>query len=251
RVGAGPLQLTEIQFHPSSGEGEWVEVVNAGDRALDLTTFGFADRASHPGHCATPVSLAPESLAVLAQDRVALLARFQTLATLRVVRVSPCPSLNNSDEQGVADIARLLEADGTPCDEHAYSAAGVPAGVSLERGREGFWSPSPIVGGTPLQPPRPRAPVTGRFEIEPRRLLASGIEARLRWDLPWPRARIACDLYDLAGRPRGQVLPETEVSGRGEQRWASTDLGPGLYLIVLRARPESGDGSLAVTRPIR
>src|SRR5262249_23398753 len=29
RVGKGPLQLTEIQFHPASQEGEWVEVVNA------------------------------------------------------------------------------------------------------------------------------------------------------------------------------------------------------------------------------
>ena len=252
RIGAGPLRLTEIQFHPAAGEGEWVEVVNAEDAPLDLDAYGFADRAGHPGHPSPGGMLAPDSLAVLAQDRAALLARFPELDTLRVVRVSPWPSLNNSDDAtGVADVASVLEADGTPCDQLAYSAAGVPAGVPLERDGDGLWSPSPVAGGTPLAPPRPRAAVAGRFEVEPRRVRASGGEARLRWDLPWPRARVACVLYDLAGRPRGQVLAETAVAGRGELRWAPRDLPVGLYLVVLRARAESGEGSLAVTRPIR
>ena len=248
RVGRGPLQLTEIQFHPAASEGEWVEVVNASLFPIDLTLLGFADRAIRPGRIASAM-LEPDSLAVLAQDRDAMLARFPRLDSMRVLRVSPWPTLNNSDDdQHVADIACLIEAEGTFSDWVPYSAAGVATGVPLERDVYGRWGPSPTSLGTPLTPSRPRAAVPGRFEIEPRRLHA-GVEARLSWDLPWPRARIACRIYDLAGRPRGVALPTTEVSARGEQRWAPRDLPAGLYLLVLEAQAESG--SLAVTRPVR
>jgi hypothetical protein len=217
---------------------------------LDLAAFGFADRAAHGGHIAAAL-LAPESLAVLAQDRDALLARFPSLDSTRVRRVSPWPTLNNSDdEQHVADVACVIEPEGTFSDWVPYSAAGVPAGVPLERDVYGGWGPSPVPLGTPLEPSRPRVAVPGRFEIAPRRLLA-GAEARLSWDLPWPRARIACRIYDLAGRPRGVVLPTTEVSARGEQRWAPRELAAGLYLLVLEAEAESGEGRVTVTRPVR
>lgn len=250
RVGLGPLQLTEIQFHPAAGEGEWVEVVNAGAVPLDLGAFGIADRALSPGHVVATM-LAPESLAVLAQDRSGFLARFPRLDSTRVLRVSPWPTLNNSDDdRHVADVASLIETEGTFSDCVPYSAAGVPAGVPLERDRAGRWAASAVASGTPLERPRPRASVPGRFQIEPRRLLA-GAEARLSWDLPWPRARVTCALYDMAGRPRGVVLPSMEVSGRGEQRWAPRDLSAGLYLLVLDARAASGQGSLALTRPLR
>jgi len=250
RVGLGPLQLTEIQFHPAGGEGEWVEVVNASSTPLELATFGFADRGEHPGRIAA-ARLEPESLAVLAQDRAALLARFPGLDSTRVLGVSPWPTLNNSDDDHhIADVASLIEAEGTFSDQVPYSAAGVAAGVPLERDFTGHWGPATVTSGTPLEPPRPRASVPGRFQIEPHRLLA-GAEARLSWDLPWPRARVSCALYDLGGRPRGVVLPATEVSGRGEQRWLPSELSAGLYLLVLEARAPNGEGSLAVTRPLR
>jgi hypothetical protein len=249
RIGPGPLQLTEIQFHPAAGEGEWVEVVNATESPLDLSRYGFADRGEHPGHAGQAL-LEPESLAVMAQDRAALLARYPKLDTTRVLRVSPWPALNNADDaSGVADVAMLIDAEGTPSDRVPYSAAGVPAGVPLER-RDGLWAASSMSGGTPLEPPAAMRTVLGRFEVEPRRLLA-GAEARLRWDLPWPRARIACELYDLAGRPRGRIFSDLEVAARGERRWTPQQLTPGLYLMVLEARPNDGDAGVALTRPIR
>ena len=252
RVGAGPLQLTEVQFHPTGGEGEWVEVVNASAEPLDLATHRFTDRGGAPGVPAAGAPLPPDSLAVLAQSRAALLLRFPRLDTTRVREVRPWPSLNNSDDAtGVADVAALVDGDGTPCDRLAYSAAAVPNGVPLERDANGFWSPSPSVAGSPLEPPRPPSRVEGRFQIEPRRLALGGASARLRWDLPWARARVALDLFDLAGRPRGQVLAEAAGSGRGEHLWVPRDLGPGLYLLVLRARAEGGDGRVALTRAIR
>src|SRR6185503_7537367 len=48
RIGPGPLEVTEIQFHPAGGEGEWVEVRNRGDGPLDLATFTIADRRGAP-----------------------------------------------------------------------------------------------------------------------------------------------------------------------------------------------------------
>jgi hypothetical protein len=250
RVGRGPLQLTEIQFHPASGEGEWVEVVNAGDAPLDLGAFALTDRGGHPARPVTTVSIPPESLAVLAQDRSALLSRFPALDSTRVIEARPWPSLNNTDDDtGIADVVRLIEPGGTLTDRFAYSSAGIPVGWTLEQNSE-VWGVGAEPGGTPLGFPSTPGALARRFEIEPRRVL-SGATARLAWDLPWPRARVAFELYDLAGRSRGVVLPEVEVAARGARTWMARDVGAGLYLVVMRARPESGEGALVVTRAVR
>jgi len=46
-------------------------------------------------------------------------------------------------------------------------------------------------------------------------------------------------------------VPERLVAGRGEQQWSVGSFPPGLYLLVLRARPESGEGRLGATRLLR
>ena len=72
RVGAGPLAVTEIQFHPGAGEGEWVEVKNRDALPLDIAGFRLSDRgASHGVPAGGSGALAPDSLALLAQDRAA------------------------------------------------------------------------------------------------------------------------------------------------------------------------------------
>ncbi len=254
RIGAGPLEVTEIQFHPGNGEGEWVEVRNRAGAPLSLTDFSLSDRRGAPGQPADGSDvLAAESLAVLAQDRVAFLAHFPALDTSRVREVKPWASLNNSnDSAGVADVVTLRESDGTPCDRVPYSAAGVPAGVPLERRADGFWAPATDPLGSPLAPPRALPPLSGRFAVSPRRLLAQGSRATsIGWDLPWPRARIVVELYDLAGRRVAQVLPETEVPARGERVWSASELPPGLYVLALVARAEDGAGSMTLTQPLR
>ena len=247
RAGPGPLESTEIQFHPAAGECEWIEVRNRSATPLDLTCFTLSDRGSTRG---TPVggggALAPESLAVLAQDRGALLRAFPALDSSRVWRVTPWASLNNSDDTtGFADAVVLRERDGTLCQRVAYSAAGVPAGVPLEW-RDGGWWPDSDPGGTPLGPPRARAPLAHRFECAPRRL-REGDSATLAWDLPWPRARISLELFDLAGRRQATPLAEFAALARGERTWTVAGLAPGLYVALARARPD-GDGDWIVER---
>jgi hypothetical protein len=252
RVGPGPLEITEIQFHPGAGEGEWVEVRNRDAAALDLAGFTLSDRGTARGVPGRGQgALAPESLAVLAQDRAALLARFSGLDSTRVWEVKPWAALNNSnDSTGVADVVALREIDGTPCLRVGYSASGVPAGVPIEL-RGGEWLPSRAPLGTPLAPPVTLAPLATRFEMTPRRLSAGVGVARLAWSLPWERARVSIEVYDLAGRRVRRALVDVATTGRGERDWNIEGLAPGLYVVALLARSDPGDLTLRETRAFR
>ena len=252
RVGAGPLAVTEIQFHPGAGEGEWIEVKNRDALPLDIAGFRLSDRgASHGVPAGGSGALAPDSLALLAQDRAALLSRFAGLDSARVWQVKPWAALNNSnDSTGIADAVVLREADGTPCERVPYSASGVPTGVPLEL-REGEWRPSRAPLGTPLAPPLTLAPLATRFEMTPRRLRAGAGVARLKWSLPWERARVSIEVYDLAGRRVRRALPESDSAARGESDWSVEGLPPGLYLVALLARAETGNQALRETAAFR
>ena len=250
RIGPGPLEITEIQFHPTGGEGEWVEFRNRDVAPLAVESWTMSDRRGTRGVLAGRGTLAAESLAVLAQDRAALLARFPALDSTRVWSVSPWPSLNNSNaEDGIADAVVLREPDGTLVERIDYSAAGIPPGTSIERQGD-LWEPSPLPAGSPLAPPRVTPAAAGGFEVQPRSL-AHGARPTLRWSLPWERARATCEAYDLAGRKRATLMAESLVPGRAERVAEAGALSPGLYLVVLRARPESGDDVLTVSRALR
>jgi len=250
RVGHCPLALSEIQFHPAGGEGEWVEVLNRSGAVVDLASFTLSDAGGSPGRPA-PGGLPPESLAVLVQDRAALLARFPRLDTTRVLETRPWSSLNNHDEaDGLADAVLLRESDGTPCDRHDYSATGIAAGVTIER-RDGGWWPARSADGTPLEPPRRLAPPAGRFEVRPRLLRAGAATARCRWSLPWPRARVRFEVLDLLGRRVPGGLAEFLAPGLGEQDVSLDGLEPGLYAIVLRARRDGGVEEITELSPLR
>jgi hypothetical protein len=253
RIGPGPLAFTEICFQPPAGEPEWVEV--RAREAVATDGWLLADLRDSPGRVGAPAArLEAESLAVLTQDRVALLTRRAGLDSARVWQVSPWSALNNTDgPEGIADRVTLREPDGTPSDAVSYSATGVPAGGSLERGEDGEWRP--IGEGTPLRPPRPLPAMRARWEVEPQRWrLASGQALALRYALPWPAGRAAADLYDLGGRLRARLVPERETPARGEWRLDVADargLMPGYYLVVLRARARSGGETLVERRVLR
>ena len=250
RIGGCPLALSEIQFHPAGAEGEWVEVRNVSGAPLDLGGFTLSDRTATVGRTEA-AALAPESLAVLVQERRALLARFPALDTARVRDTRPWPSLNNrDDETGTADAVVLRESDGTPCDRYDYSAAGVTDGVTIER-RDGAWWPARAEGGTPLEMPHAFAAPPGRFVIEPRLLRAGESVARCRWSLPWARAHVRFEVLDLAGRRMPAGVAEFVAPAVGEKDVSFAALGPGLYAVALRARADGGAGEITELRPLR
>jgi len=242
RVGAGPLEIVEIQFQPAAGEGEWIEVANPGPAPVEIAGWTLSDRGGTRGtvrSAAPGAAVPPGGLAVLAQDRAALLARFPALDSARVHAVMPWPALNNTNgPDGLADAAALAEPDGTPSDEAAYAAGTAAGGCTLERREDGWW-PSPAPGGTPLAPPRIPAPLARRFECAPRRVAAGGA-VRAGWDLPFPRARARIEAYDLTGRLVARLLPEMAVPARGEREVSLAGLPPGLYVLALVARAEDG-----------
>jgi hypothetical protein len=254
RCGPGPLVITEIQFHPAAGEGEWVEVRADSDRVVP-GDFSLSDRTG--AAVALPASAPPFAIgeyALLAQNRAALLAHFATLDgsgaldSTRVFQLASWDALNNSDgESGTADAAVLRGPGALPCDRVEYSARGVPSGEPIERGDLG-WGIDSDPAGTPLAPPRQLLPLASRFTVTPRRVTA-GVTPRLGWMLPWPRARLSVEVFDLAGR-RVTSEPGRLVSGRGESRLEGLP-GPGVYLVALHAVEESGAGVIQEARVIR
>lgn len=239
RVGVGPLELTEIQFHPAQGEGEWVEVRNRSGLALALAGFTLGDRSGAAGRVLSAAWLAPESLAVLVQDRAAFTRAFPQLDSARVAAVSPWASLNNSnDENGVADVVMLRESDALPVDEVPYSASGVAAGVPLEKA-DGLWAAAAGAPGTPLAPPRVARPGAFEFDVAPRRVAGPDGDVMLAWRLPWPRARVTVELFDLDGRRAGVLLNDVASTAAGERRVRLDGARPGLFVAQLRARSDT------------
>ena len=251
RIGPGLLAVTEIQFHPGAGEGEWVEV-RSRVAACDPSEFRLSDRGATRGVPSAGAGLLDEdSLAVFAQDRAALLARHPGLDPGRVWQVAPWPSLNNSDDStGFADAVVLRDGDGTLCDRVDYAAAGIPAGIPIELGPAGSWGPALTPEGTPLSPPRVAAAIHARFELSPRRLRAGG-ELGLAWALPWSTGRVAVEIYGLDGRRVAEAVPETESPGLGERRWSAQGISPGVYIVALRASDRGRRESLVETRALR
>jgi hypothetical protein len=233
RLGPGPLGITEIQFHPSDGGGEWIEL--RAREGLDLQSVRLADRGGTAARVAGPAWLAAESLTVWCQSRELFLARRANLDTSRVFQASPWPALNNTDDaNGIADELVVIEADGTPADRVAYSATGVPPGVPIELA-EGVWRPALDPGGSPLSPPRSPPQPLRRFGLASRRIPEGGT-ARFAWALPFSRATIRVTAYDLAGRRVAGVLAEFAAGPRGERDVALASLPPGLYSLAVEAR---------------
>ena len=252
RVGAGPLEVTEIQFHPARGEGEWVEVRNRAPNDIDVAEFLLGDRGAARGSVRAPAGgawLAPDRFAVLVQDRIHFLAAYPELDSVRVLAVSPWSALNNSDDAtGIADIVTLVERDGTPCERVPYRGSGIAEGVPLERRSDGTWGPGADAAGTPLAAPRALPALPRAFLVTPRRVMPTAV-AQIEWALPWP-ARIEVAVYDLAGRRVAVALPPLESAARGVRPWNVVPLGPGVYVLALHARATSG-AVFDATQPLR
>jgi hypothetical protein len=251
RAGPSPLSLTEIQFHPADDAGEWVELV-AWDRSpVDPNHYTLADRTGTTATASGGRVVEPGERIVFAQHRERLLVAHPALDTTRVLIAAPWPSLNNTNAaDGIADVVTLAEPDGTSCDEVAYSAAGVPADVPVERVDDTHWGAG-VPGGTPLEPPRAPPALVGRFEAHPARIVAGETRGHLAWQVPWSWCSLTVRAFDLAGRDAGIALPRAERSGHAETEWDPSMLPPGVYLLVLEAEAESGGGAVSATTAIR
>ena len=251
RVGTPPLALSEIQFHPGDDAGEWVELV-VWDRApVSPAGYMLSDRTGTTATASGGRVLEPGARVVLAQHRGQLLVAHPALDSTRVLDAAPWPSLNNTNAaDGVADVVTLAEPDGTPCDQVAYSASGVPPDVPVERVDDLHWAAG-VPGGTPLEPPRAPPAIARTLVAHPARIVAGATQARLAWHVPWTWCTLSVRAFDLAGREAGVVLARSERSGHAESAWDPSMLPAGVYLLVLEAEPETGGGAVSATTAIR
>jgi hypothetical protein len=123
----GDVVVNEILYDPppESDSGEYVELLNRSDRALDLSSLALADSRDEPVPVTSePQTLAPGEYAVLVQDGEAFAAVFPEIA---FIEPGSWPQLNNG-----GDTAQLL-AGGVVIDAVPYEPGWGGADVALER----------------------------------------------------------------------------------------------------------------------
>lgn len=269
RIGRGVLLISEIQYDPAAGEGEWIELYNRGIDAIDLTGWTLAD---HSGRTViltgAQAPLMPGAMVLVAQDSEGLRARWPTISGGRIVRYTGAwPTLNNSLDRafGYADEIMLRAPDGPPVDYVRYVPSDLDGnGISLER-----W-----ISAGDLVEPRTLIPCSSPGGATPGDAgwLAEAEQGELHWLSPRPNpfrpeggpgdrfcriavptsiargTRVTADLFSMAGRRVATLTAGAEVHGAHLLLWdgrsaTGEPLPTGLYLlrIFLRARDGSAE----------
>jgi|AMFO01.1.fsa_nt_gi hypothetical protein len=211
RIGTGPLILSEIQFGPTPGEGEWVELL-AREAIPTLAGWRFADASGTAVTLDDSLGLAPGERVVLAQHPEGLLERYPSLRPDRVLAGgSSWPSLNDAarGEREWADRLLLWDPDGLPSDLAAYRPLpGAGSGRSLLRRRE--QDPARVEDWLPC-PGLPSPGEAGPAELEepPLRTL------RILPPVVDRRRREGCLVLAPSGLPEGSWRAQVfDLSGR-------------------------------------
>ena len=131
------LRINEFVARPAGGEGEWVELVNAGTAPVSLDGWWIADATGRQRLFPSGLTLDPGHYLVAAARPDSLRVGLALPDSIRVVRPDGWPILNDNDGSGgaPADILRIGFGEGAASDSVAYFAAWLPpeAGQSLER----------------------------------------------------------------------------------------------------------------------
>ena len=120
------LVINELLATPNAGVPEFIEILNVGPEAVDLSGLLIEDARRKPGKITSSDSvwIDPGEFVVLTSDLSALELEF---GSFRGWEVRPWPSLNNSGD----DIRITL--DGVQEDSVKYVASWLESGKSLER----------------------------------------------------------------------------------------------------------------------
>jgi len=276
RIGRSAMVISEVQYDPAPGEGEWVEICNLSDQEVDLAGWGLRDASGKttlvsPGAATIPAG----ACAVLAEDAVGLRARWPDLPAGAIIgRSGSWPSLNNSvvRELGYADEVALIDGEGIAADYVRYAPGGLDGGgITLERWIEdgrlveprlliacpsaGGATPGSAAGitvsGAPrgewLQPrPRPFAP-----DDEDGARLCS-----IRVPAPAGGAgKLSASVYSLAGRHVATLCAAAQVHGPSVLLWDGRDGAghrqpTGLYLVRIELMAGAQGGGHRIVRPL-
>jgi len=140
-LGRGDVLISEIQYDPPEGEGEWIELVNASDHDVSLAGWRVRDSSGRATRIVNARKMRPGGYAIVAEDPQALLrAHAELSADAIAARQDAWPALNNSvDRQtGYADEIVVLDSTQAVSDYVRYAPGELDGGgVSLERWIEG------------------------------------------------------------------------------------------------------------------
>ncbi|HKK20325.1 MAG TPA: lamin tail domain-containing protein [candidate division Zixibacteria bacterium] len=142
-----PVVLSEImpdpQAEPSS---EWVEIFNASDTVIDIAEWSLGDAVRLSQISQIAYLLRPGEFVVLAQSKLALVARFPGQSA-RIIEVTPWPMLNNDVE-----VVRLMDRFGIEADRFGYKSAFSEDYPWSRRNETETWGRSAVRFGTPGSP---------------------------------------------------------------------------------------------------
>jgi hypothetical protein len=267
RVGRGEIWISEIQYDPSAGDGEWIELVSVAGATIDLAGWQVQDatrRATTIGPGA--VTLGPGDVALVAESPAGLRAAWPELRTDAILpRSGSWPSLNNSydGDQGYADQIVLLDAGDVPVDYVRYIPGDLDGdGVSLERWIDGdrmidptALAPCPASrGSTPGFTdgmPAGSRDDAGGVALDPNPFFADRADGPQLCRISLPHAfagaqQVTADIFSIAGERVATLVAGARVSGPVILAWNGCradgrSLPTGLYVVraVLRS-PASG-----------
>ena len=239
RVGAGAVVVNEILYVPVSGQPEWIELWNRGDRARRVNGWTLSDASGRRATLRGGGWIPAGGWALVSADSRAAIAG----APSDAVRIASSPwlSLNDSDgPAGFADQLVLRDPLGIVHDAVRYADADVDRGRSLERvgvdpGPVGVrWAPCTArSGATPGAPNTVHGPAGAdpRLDLAPNPFSPNGDgyedQLLIRAELPADAASYRLEIFDLDGQRR---------AAPGADR-----LGPGQRLLVWDGRSDRGD----------
>jgi len=243
----GP-RVMEIQPRPAGG-GEWIEILNPGEFAVDLTGWSLWDATRRRRVLSGNVILKPGRRLVLAAKPDSLRAWYSLADSIPVVRPSGWPVLNDSNAgDGPADYVVLADAAGMVVDSMAYYASWLAPekGRSLERVSPDAPATDPAswgwsahaVGATPGTRNSLAGSETGdqgRFLDGPSRVSPGRAPAVFRYRMPGP-GTLALWLLDNDGRRVALLRPPGPAPAVGSFVWGASAPGPsraGTYLLCL------------------
>jgi hypothetical protein len=272
---AGPVVVSEFAFH-DAGAGEWVELWFR-ETVEDIGGLSVSDAAGKPrpiDRGAIPRRIGAETYVVVAEDPASVRARFALPDTSVFGVAGGWPALNDDAGGGaVADVVRVLDKDGAPCDAVPYGDDASAGGGSLERLSPDLPSAAPGTwvetldrsGGTPGRANSLRAPGGGTAPRGPLLVAAARVLRREPGGAPVPLVlrvtaeargrRLTVRVHDLLGRVERTLVSGQRFTAEGAFVWDGRDdrgepVPAGLHVVRAETLAEDGAPSRATSLPV-
>jgi len=273
RTGAGLVRLSELLYAPGSGEGEWIELFNRGDRPVDLAGWCLRDASGREAVLSAPATIPAEGCLLVAAEPIAFQRVHAIASTAFAAWEGSWPTLNNTTDAqlGFADEICLIGGDGIAVDYARYATGSLDGdGVSLERWFGAgaaidpcAWLPCPAASGS--TPARARAGdegvswVPGADErplvLYPDRTDAPG---GCRVLVPAPVGAVhdvTAEVYALCGRRVATLVAAARCRGPLVLEWAARGddgrrVPSGCYLLRILRRDRAARCERRTVRPL-